>query len=1065
MIKKSILLVEYDESTIKLIKDICPDHLFDITLAHDGETAKRILAGRRFDLMITAAMLPRFHGFNLSLAAATEQPGIKIIIISGIYKGVDYRHQALTQYRADDFIEKPLDREKLQQKVIDLLGLTAKDLELPTDASTNIPIFGSAAPKPPPPPRAAPTPGQENQQLSSEDIFADIIDRVERIPDTEFELDGGTEAKLKKSRGEKVVKPASAEIPFPDVMPHGDSGKEKKAALKRDRDMKREGEILDLKLDDLLKVKARQIPVDKLKKIEDDIAKKLEDTLSGLGIHPNAPSKAPAPMKEQAPAPSREPFQPKAPVMEPTPAPEKPRHEEKPKKVPSVSKPAPEPPLTPAPVVDSAPPLVLEEALFPEQIPAVKKDESVVEMRPEEQVTIDMPPSEVGDYVILGLIARGGMAEIYKAKKKGVKGFEKIIAIKRILSGYGEDDKFIEMLCDEAKIAAELSHPNIVQIYDFGIKDNYYFIAMEYVLGRDLREIQKKLIEKEKILPEELSLMLVIKVLEALNYAHQAKDGSGRRLEIVHRDVSPPNIMISYHGDVKLTDFGVSKTAIKVHQTLSGALKGKLLYMSPEQARGDASIDYRSDLYTVGVVLFELITGRKLFIDHTEMGVLKKVQNGEIIPPSQFKRGIDPELERIILKSLQKDRDKRYQSAAEMITDLETFVRKRFDYIPGPIHLAHFIYGLFEDEIVKEGIKIDLKPIPETVRRPVPAKDEKPTPSGPAKPEKPIEISFEDEGPAPGEPIPAKPVRPEPAPKAAVEPEFPDLSKIEPLFHEYVSPKKRRPRLVFVLLLIMALIAAGVYFLIMRKSPLGRPAVKSTQKPAAEQIQLMPETEPSSIPPGAAEQAVTGTVTLDQTAEPLMDPATADQRKSAPVEEKIQDKNRPEEGSSVTVKPRLEKPKPSESKAEEAPKTGETNLPESNLPPPGEAVTADNPPPAETRPVEPEVKREFPAPAPVREGDVLPFSEVDMAPVPVYTPFPTVSEDVRRLLTDTQNLMVSLLIDQTGKIESLRLIKRSNIGRLNSLLLEVFKTWRYKPAIKNNVRVKVWKTIPVRINK
>ena len=175
-----------------------------------------------------------------------------------------------------------------------------------------------------------------------------------------------------------------------------------------------------------------------------------------------------------------------------------------------------------------------------------------------------------------------------------------MIAIKKILSGYGEDDKYIEMLVDEAKIAAELSHPNIVQIYDLGRKDNYYFIAMEYVLGKDLREIQTRLRERDKWFPEEIAIYLTIKILEALNYAHKAKDSRGRPLEIVHRDVSPPNILISYNGDVKLTDFGVSKASIKIHQTLSGALKGKLLYMSPEQACGESTIDYRSDLYSAG---------------------------------------------------------------------------------------------------------------------------------------------------------------------------------------------------------------------------------------------------------------------------------------------------------------------------------------------------------------------------------------------------------------------------------------------------------------------------------
>ena len=194
----------------------------------------------------------------------------------------------------------------------------------------------------------------------------------------------------------------------------------------------------------------------------------------------------------------------------------------------------------------------------------MKVDEAVFKRARElEAQEKDEKKNEVGGYDIIGLIARGGMAEIYKAKRKGVKGFEKIIALKKILAGYGKDDKYIEMFVDEAKIAAELTHPNIVQIYDLGEKDDYYFIAMEYVSGKDLRLILQKLSESRSFLAEELSLHLILEVLKALNYAHSAKNSAGKNLDIVHRDISPPNILVSFSGDVKLTDFGVLKSVYK----------------------------------------------------------------------------------------------------------------------------------------------------------------------------------------------------------------------------------------------------------------------------------------------------------------------------------------------------------------------------------------------------------------------------------------------------------------------------------------------------------------------
>jgi serine/threonine protein kinase/DNA-binding response OmpR family regulator len=717
---KSILLVEYDEATINFIKDLLPPPMFEVAVANDGESAKRKLAGKNFDMMITAAMLPRFHGFNLALAVAQDNPLIKIIIISAIYKGFYYKHQATSQYRADDFFEKPLEKESFKNRVLELLNISANDLRTVADAATtHIPMFDTAKI-----PTASKLAADEEKQLSADDIFGDLIKNIDKVPQFKIELNEGQAPKktmpvkeapsaplppLSIEFSKEPGSPRSGEKPDPGKTLVPPAGGETRFAPEVRKPAASSQSIND-DLDSLRQTVIKQAPENKMRKIEDDIARRFEDTLSGLGLGLSAPKPAP-----KTPPKVEEKLAEKPVAMPVPPAPEK---------------------------------ISVKEALKTSSDEIIELGEESIQhvepAKPEKKVQPPDNPNELGDYVLLGLIARGGMAEIYKAKRKGVKGFEKIIAIKKILSGYGEDDKYIEMLVDEAKIAAELSHPNIIQIYDLGRKDNYYFIAMEYVLGKDLREIQGRLREKDQWFPEEISLFLVIRILEALNYAHKAKDSHGHALEIVHRDVSPPNILISYGGDVKLTDFGISKASIKMHHTISGALKGKLLYMSPEQARGEGTIDCRSDLYSVGVVLFELLTSKKLFLDTSEMGVLKKVQNGEILNPREINPNIDPALEKIILKSLNKDCDKRYQSAAAMIADLETFMVKKYNYLPGPVQLSHFIFRLFEKDIVREGIKVDLKPLPEKpllreipkpqpeLPRPAPVQEFKAPPPAPA---------------------------------------------------------------------------------------------------------------------------------------------------------------------------------------------------------------------------------------------------------------------------------------------------------------------------------------------
>jgi len=299
-----------------------------------------------------------------------------------------------------------------------------------------------------------------------------------------------------------------------------------------------------------------------------------------------------------------------------------------------------------------------------------------------------------GPYQLIDRVAIGGMAEVFKAKRTGVEGFEKIVAVKRILPHLSENKEFLDMFVDEAKMVAGLAHPNIAQIFDLGRIEKSYYIAMEFVHGRDLRTIMRRAREKGLRMPLDLSLRVVSQVCAALEYAHRKKDESGRPMQIVHRDVSPQNILISFEGDVKLVDFGIAKAATKASNTDRGALRGKLLYMSPEQAWG-RPIDRRSDVFSLGIVLYEMLTETKPFVGAgTEVSILELVRQCVITPAREINPRVPEPLDRVIMKALAREPDERYQDAGQMQRGLERFLRER-----PPVSardLARFLELLFD---------------------------------------------------------------------------------------------------------------------------------------------------------------------------------------------------------------------------------------------------------------------------------------------------------------------------------------------------------------------------------
>jgi serine/threonine protein kinase len=309
-------------------------------------------------------------------------------------------------------------------------------------------------------------------------------------------------------------------------------------------------------------------------------------------------------------------------------------------------------------------------------------------------------PVKFGKYLLLERIAVGGMAEVFAAKAFGVEGFERLLAIKKILPTMGEDPEFISMFVDEARIAVQLSHANIVHVLELGKHDDSLYIAMEYISGRDLRQLLDRYRKRGLPMPVPQACTIVARVCEALDHAHRKRDAAGKPLGIVHRDVSPQNVLVSFEGGVKLIDFGIAKAETRMQRTQTGILKGKFSYMSPEQVRGQP-IDHRSDVFAAGVLLWELLCGRKLFTGEGDFAVLEKVRRAEVPPPRSVNPSLPEGLEQVVLKALAAEPSDRYQWCSEMHDDLVGYaVAGETRY--GSRQLAEWMAEEFRAELDKE---------------------------------------------------------------------------------------------------------------------------------------------------------------------------------------------------------------------------------------------------------------------------------------------------------------------------------------------------------------------------
>ena len=309
-------------------------------------------------------------------------------------------------------------------------------------------------------------------------------------------------------------------------------------------------------------------------------------------------------------------------------------------------------------------------------------------------------PISFGRYFLIDKIAVGGMAEVFKAKSFSHGGFEKLLVIKRILQHLSDNDEFVEMFIDEAKISVELQHPNIVQIYDFGRIAENYFIAMECVEGKDIKGILRKLAERRVMLPMEYAVYIAHEMCKGLDYAHKRTDMQGMPLGIIHRDVSPSNILVSYSGEVKIADFGIAKAQISAYNTKGGVLKGKFEYMSPEQARGE-TLNHQADIFATGIILHEMLTGRRLFKSESDIRTLERIKAVDAQPPSQINPSVPKRLDTIVMKALTVDTASRFKDARELQTALLEFMYPATPDLTRE-NLGHFMTELFSQEIRTE---------------------------------------------------------------------------------------------------------------------------------------------------------------------------------------------------------------------------------------------------------------------------------------------------------------------------------------------------------------------------
>jgi len=313
-----------------------------------------------------------------------------------------------------------------------------------------------------------------------------------------------------------------------------------------------------------------------------------------------------------------------------------------------------------------------------------------------------MASDKLDDLLLLEKLAAGGMAEVYRAIQQGYGGFEKVVAVKRILPHFASDEEFKNMFVMEAQLSGLMQHPNVVQVFSNGESEGYLYLVMEFVDGKNLRQLLARADKQKVRIPIESACYIIAEAAKGLEYAHSFVDvRTGQGMEIVHRDMSPQNIMLSYDGGVKIVDFGIAKAAARSEHTRAGVLKGKFGYMSPEQAQG-MPIDRRTDIFALGIIFFELLTQRRLFSHDDDMRTLQLIRECNVPRPSKYNPSISPALDRIVLKALAKNRSDRYANAGELYADVHRFMNQKYPQFLSMDFAKFLKTKVFHEDILNE---------------------------------------------------------------------------------------------------------------------------------------------------------------------------------------------------------------------------------------------------------------------------------------------------------------------------------------------------------------------------
>ncbi len=985
----NILVIEYEPRSVQLVRTALSDTDYRLEIAGNLDDAVTRCAQFEPTVAIITSVLP-----NLKIEDAITQlrarAGLRVtpflILMSG-YTG-DTPTADAARYGAQDILQRPFSTDALRERVDQLVQ------NAPSPMSTQaIPQEMLEALR-----RSAGLGGSEGQ-VTSDELFGDILSDVEggeqqpvkppapppaEPPSSpESGADGPRRPEAPATPPRPAGPPSSGSAPPPDREPAPPAKPPRPAS---------NAASVDEALAEILESGRRAAAAARKPAPDDSVDKLLEDTLSGLEVGGSVKKKRePQPTAADRPRTQVRPDG-DAPALETTP----PRRPAAPVHPPSGPG-GPELPPVPPPAKESA--------------------------KPARDDTPAPRGAEFGQYVIEEHIATGGMADVYKARMMGMEGFQKTVAIKRILSNLTDSEEFVRMFIDEAKLAAQLNHDNIIQIFDLGKIDRSHYIAMEYIEGRDLRSILQECRDRRLRMPIELALYIAVLLASALDYAHKKRDFEDRDLGLVHRDVSPQNVLISYDGKVKLCDFGIAKAASKASQTRAGALKGKLQYMSPEQAWGK-DMDHRSDIFSLGLVLFEMLVGEKVFEGNSELSVLEQVRDPIIQAPSAKNPDVDPEIDRIVFRALNPDREQRYQSAQELQRDLEEVMRSK-SWAPERKVLADFLRHLGHD---RPRATEPAPPAPEPRERsgevrPRPRSDESPAiapptgePAATTRPSIPPDVITPD-----AELESALGGAETPPPVAGAY----DLDASDSTLTPAARSEGFRRGLWMAIAVIAVLAAAGGGWWLL----FGR-----QEGATAERRQV-----PIAAPP-------TATPTPEPTVTLMSDDELLERAREVAAAEIVRQEEE--------LRQRLGQEFPTPTRVPPTWTPTETATPEPTATPSPRPPTATRPPPTAT-PVPP-------SPTPlVREGEIVTVGPEVTPPVAVYRE--PLSYPQRAQSMGLEGVVeAQALIGIDGAVEEVRIVSvsRGGVGFEDATSDAVAK-WRYKPATKHGVKVRVWISIRV----